>query len=319
MGLLRFDVEESRQRQQATRNAISTTTRFARFQQNITLYLGTLTMRGSQRQRRRYYIAMMVRLVDEIGETDASNLAAEDRTLYRAITVRDRLDTSPAQRFLAMIARLSAQSVVFEVLVMLLDEEMISRSALHDSVDLESIRDTGTLSRILMQCFEFGIYLSHCPREVFMYQCYAMPLRWLACMIERGAKVDLEMILSLIESRSLFGAFDWDKYEDICALYGEFSVNPEASITGRETTGYVGMHLPMRIVEADVLSAVHDAFDKFDELVQTYQDLCGKYCGFSENDLVPVGRSFEQLELLKRYNTGEEGLMWEDGHVFQVQ
>ena len=318
MGLLRFDVEESRQKQRASRNAVPTTTRFARFQQNIDLYHRAMNMRGTQRENRRYYVAMINKLVDELGGVDSSNLAAEDRNLYEVIDLSDRLSSAAAQPSLAMIARLSAQSVVFEVLVMLLDEELIRRSALHDSVDLATVRDIGALSRVFMECFEFGKCLSHCPQEVFMYQSYAMPLRWLASMITRGAKVDLETILSTIETKKLFGAFDWDRYWVICALYGTFSVDPEASITDREETGYVGMHLPMGVVEVDVLSAVHDAFDKFDELVQTFQDLCGKYFGFSEEGLVPVGRSLEQLELLRRYNAGEEGIVWEDGHVHQA-
>ena len=275
-------------------------------------------MRGSQREDRRYYVSIIDRLGDEVGEVNFSILAAEDWALYEAIDISDRVYSAAVQPSLAMIARLSAQSVVFEVLVMLLDEELISRSALHDLVDLMSVRDIRTLSRILMECFEFGTYLSHCSQEVFMFHSYAMPLRWLACMIGRGAEVDLTIIMSTIEKKKLFGAFNWDKYWDICALSETFSVNPEASITDREITGYVGMHLPMGVVEVDVLSAVHDAFDSFDELVQTFQDLCAKYIGFSEEDLVPVGRSLEQLELLKRYNAGEEGLVWEDGHVHQA-
>ena len=84
-----------------------------------------------------------------------------------------------------MIARLSAQSVVSEVLVMLLDEELITRAALQDFVDLANVSDIRTTSRVLMECFEFGQYLSQCPPEIFMFHNYAMPLRWLACMITR--------------------------------------------------------------------------------------------------------------------------------------
>ena len=318
MGLLRFDAEEARQKQGATRNAIPNTTRFTRFKQNINLYHRTMTMRGSRRENQRHYLAIIFRVVDELGGVDSSRLAAEDKSLYESINFSDRAYATAAETSLAMIARLSAQSVVFEVLVMLLDEELINRSALHDYVNLGTVRDIGTLCRVLMECFEFGTYLSQCPQEVFMSQSYPMPLRWLACMIARGAKVDLETIMSTIEIKKLFGAFNWDKYWHICDLDGGFSVNPAASTTEREKTGYVGMHLPMGVVAADVLSAVHDAFDHFDESVQTFQDLCGKYLGYSENDLVPVGRSLEQLELLKRYNAGEEGLVWEDGHVHQA-
>ena len=201
---------------------------------------------------------------------------------------------------------------------MLLDEELITRSAIHDFVDLANVRDIRTTSCILMECFDFGKYLSQCDEELFMFQSYAMPLRWLACIITRGAKVDLRIIMSTIERRRLLGAFDWNKYSDIMHLYGPFSVNSQASITDREETGYVGMHLPMRVLERDVLSAVHDAFDNFDELVQNFQDLCRNLFGYSERDLVPVGRSLEQLDLLRRYNAGEKDLRLEDGYVFEV-
>ncbi|KAK0513578.1 hypothetical protein JMJ35_003942 [Cladonia borealis] len=311
MGLLRFDVEESRRRQ------LPTNTRFVRFQQNINLYNRTTTI-IARPANLRCYRAIINKLIDERGEVDSSILAAEDRNLYEAIRFPHPLNPTARQLTLAMIARLSAQSVVFEVLVMLLDEELISRSALHDFVDLASVRDIRTPSRILTECFEFGTYLSQCDQELFMFQSYAMPLRWLACMIVRGAKVDLRIIMSTIERKKLLGAFDWNKYWDIIHLYGPFSVNPQASITDREETGYVGMHLPMRVLGRDVLSVVHDAFDNFDELVQNFQDLCGNFFGFSEKDLVPVGRSLEQLDLLRRHNAGEEGLRWEDGYVFEV-
>ena len=266
----------------------------------------------------RYYVVIINKLIDERGEVDSSILAAEDTNLYEAIHFPHQLNPTAGQLPLAMIARLSAQSVVFEVLVMLLDEELITRSALHDFVNLANVRDIRTTSRILMECFDFGKYVSQCHQEVFMCQSYTMPLRWLACMITRGAKGDLGVIMLTIERKRLFGAFDWNKYWDITHLYGTFSANPQASITDREETGYMGMHLPMRVLERDVLSAVHDAFDNFDELVQNFQDLCGNLFGFSENDLVPVGRSLEQLDLLRRYNAGEKDLRWEDGYVFEV-
>ncbi len=256
-------------------------------------------MRGSRPENRRYSIALMGRLIDEIGEVNSSTLAAEDRNLYEAINFSGQSNSSIEKTSLAVVARLSSQSVVFEVLVMLLDEELISQSSLHDSVGLANVRDVSRLSQILLECFEFGRCLYHCPQEVFMCQTYAMPMRWLACLIVRGAKVDLEKILSTIEIKKLFGAFDWDKYREICSHDGTFSVNPEASITDMETTRYVGMHLPLRVVEVDVLSAVHDAFDNFDKSVQTFQDLCGRYFGSEKEDLVPVGFSLEQLELLK--------------------
>ena len=266
----------------------------------------------------RYHMAVFIKLVDELVEVNSTILAAEDRNLYETIHFSGRANAAMGQHSVAMLARLSAQSVVFEVFVMLLDEEKIRRSALHDLVDVASVRDIRTPFRVLMECFEFGTYLSQCPQEVFMSQSYAMPLRWLACMIGRGAKVDLGVIMSTIERKKMFGAFNWTKYWDIIHHYGAFSVSPQASITDREETGYVGMHLPMKVLEVDVLSAVHDAFDNFDELVQNFQDLCGNLFRLSERDLVPVGRSLEQLELLRSYNAGEEGLRWEDGHVTRV-
>ena len=313
MGLRRYDVEEDLQRQRAARNANTTSTRFTRFQQNI-----RIMRMSSPREDARYNNVIFDKLVDELVEVNSTILAAEDRNLYETIQFPGRTNAAVGQQSVAMLARLSAQSVVFEVVVMLLDEEKIRRSALHDLVDLASVRDITTPFRVLMECFEFGTYLSQCPREVFMSQSYAMPLRWLACMIARGAKVDLGIIMLTIERKRMLGAFDWNNYWDIIDRHGTFSVNPQASITDREKTGYVGMHLPMRVLEDDVLSAVHDAFDNFDESVQNYQDLCGNLFRLSERDLVPVGRSLEQLELLRRYNAGEEGLVWEDGHVTQV-
>ena len=313
MGLPRYDVEEALQRERATRNDITTSTRFTRFQQNIR------AMRmSSHPEDARYHFVVFIKLADELVEVNSSILAAEDRNLYEAVQFPARANAAVGQLSVAMLARLSAQSVVFEVFVMLLDEEKIRRSALHDLVDLASIRDIRTPFRVLMECFEFGTYLSQCPRDVFMSQNYAMPLRWLACMIGRGAKVDLGIIMLTIERKRMLGAFDWNKYWDIIGRHGTFSINPQASVTDREKTGYVGMHLPMRVLEVDVLSAVHDAFDNFDELVQNFQDLCGNLFRFSERDLVPVGRSLEQLELLRSYNAGEEGLVWEDGHVTRV-
>lgn len=336
MGLLRVDVEEARQEPRALSNAISTTTRFGRFKHNIGLYQRTITRRRSG-ENRRFYTAIVDRLRAEIGEVDSSMRAAEDRILYEAIystnglymvrptlpTVahfnalpRPSLTTIAHLSGLAMVARLSAQSVVYEVFVMLLDEEFVSRSALHDSVDLTtSNRDVLRLFQILMECFEFGAYLSPCPQDVFMCQSYDMPMRWLACMIVRGAKVDLETILSTIEIKKSFGTFDWKKYWETWPRSEQFSVNPEASVTDGEKTGYVGMHLPMAVVEVDVLSAVHDAFDAFDNRVQTFQDLCGSYLRILQNDLTSVGRSLDQLELLERFNAGEERVVWEDGHV----
>ena len=311
MPLLRYDVEESRQRQ------LPTNTRFVRFQKNINLYHRTMTIR-IQPANLRYYVTMIYKLIDEGGEVDSSILAAEDTNLYEVIQSPQQLSSTAGQLSLAMIARLSAQSVVFEVLVMLLDEELITRSALHDSVDLANVGDIRTTSRVLMECSDFGKYLSQCDQELFMFHSYAMPLRWLACMITRGAKDDLEVIMSIIERKRLLGAFDWNEYWAIIHLYGTFSANPQASITDREETGYVGMHLPMGVLERNVSSAVHDAFDDFDESVQKFQDLCGNLFGFSEEDLVPVGRSLEQLDLLRRFNAGEKDLRWEDGYVYEV-
>ena len=338
MGLLRFDAEEARQKQRALSNAISTISRFGRFRHNIGLYQRTITRRRSV-ENRRFYVAIVDRLRAEIGEVDSSMLGAEERILYEAIystngsyMARPTLPTVAPFNILprpcsttiahlsalAVVARLSAQSVVYEVLVMLLDKELISRSALHDFIDLTtSNRDVLRLFHILMECFEFGAYLSPCPQDVFMCQSYDMPMRWLACMIVRGAEVNLETILLTIEIKKLFGAFDWEKYREIWPRSEQFFVNPEASVTDKEKTGYVGMHLPMGVVEVDVLSAVHDAFDAFDNRVQTFQDLCVNYLCIPQNDLTRVGRSLGQLELLERYNAGEEGLVWEDGHVNQ--
>lgn len=325
MGLLRFDVEEARQKQLATRDAVSTTTRFARFQQNIDLYQRTITMKRFH-ENPRYYFAVMGTLKDAIVRVDSPKLMAEDRELYEEIySANDlhlpgpSLPTMAHLCSLAMVARLSAQSVVYEVLVMLLDEELISRSALHDFADLTHTSGLWRLLNVLEECFEFGTYLSHCPKEVFMSDTYSLPMHWLACMIVRGAKVDLETILSNIERKKSFGAFDWGWYRYIWPRNETFSVNPEASVTDVESWNYVGMHLPMGIVEADVLTAVHDAFDNFDREVQTFQDLCGNYIGLAEKDLVPVGRSLEQLELLERFNADEGGLVWEDGHVDRVE
>lgn len=336
MGLLRLDVEEARQQQRALSNDTPATTRFRRFQRNIGMYQRTIA-RTSSGENRRFYVAIVDRLRAEIGEVDSSMLAAEDRILYEAIystnglymarptlpTVasfnslpRPLLTTIAHLSALAMVARLSAQSVVYEVLVMLLDEELISRSALHDFVDFTTgNRDVLRLSYILMECFEFGAYLSPCPQDVFMCQSYDMPMRWLACMVVRGAKVDLETILSTIDTKNSFGAFNREKYRETWPRSEQFSASPEASVTDREETGYVGMHLPMGVVEMDVLAAVHDAFDAFDNQVQTFQDLCGNYLRIPPNHLTLVGRSLNQLELLESFNAGEAGLMWEDGHV----
>lgn len=314
MPVPRYDVEESHQKQ------LPTNTRFVRFQKNLNLYHRTMTMR-IEPPNWRFYVAIANKLLDERLVVDSSILAAEDRNLYEAINFRHRVNPNAGQVPMAMIARLSAQSVVFEVLVMLLDDELIKRSALHDFVDLASVRDIRTPCRILMECFDFGTYLSQCPQEVFMSQSYAMPLHWLACMITRGAKVDLGTIMLAIERKKLFGALNREKYLEIIRLHATFSVNSQASIKDKEETGYVGMHLPMGVLEADVLSAVHDAFDNLDEMVQNFQDLCGNLFGFSEKDLVPVGRSLEQLELLRRYNAGDTGdkrLVWEAGYVFEV-
>ena len=250
-------------------------------------------MRGSQHEKRCYYIALMGRLVDEIGKVDSSTLAAEDRNIYEATIFSDQSSSSIEQTSLAVVARLSVQSVVFEALVMLLDEGFISLSALHDSIDLANVQDVSNISHILMECFEFGTCLYHCPQEVFMCQSYAVPVRWWGYLIVRRAKLNLEKILSTIEIKKLFSAFDWDKYREIWPHDETFSVNPEASITDRERTGYVVMHLPMKIVEVDVLPAVHNAFDNFDELVQTFQDLRGRHFGFEKKEWVPVGRSLE--------------------------
>ena len=325
MGLLRFDVEEAQQEQLATRNAILTNTRFARFQQNIDLYQRTITIKRF-RENPRYYFAIMGTLKDAIKRVNSPMLMAEDRELYEEIYSTTELylpgpslPTMAHLCSLAMVARLSAQSVVYEVLVMLLDEELISRSALHDFVDLTHISGIWRMLNVLEECFEFGTCLSHCPKEVFMSDTYSLPMHWLACMIVRGAKVDLETILSNIESKKLLGAFDWDWYRRIWPRNEKLSVNPDASVTDVESGSYVGIHLPMGIVEADVLTAVHDAFDNFDREVQTFQDLCGNYVGFTEKDLVPVGRSLEQLELLERFNADERGLVWDDGHVDRVE
>ena len=339
MSLPRCDVEEARQGQQTLSNAVSMATRFGRFQYNIGPYQWTITRRYSG-ENRRFYVAMVDTLRAEIREVDSSMLAAEDRILYEAIystnglhMVRPTLPTVP--RFndwltpspttiahlsaLAVVARLSAQSVVYEVLVVLLDEELISLSALHGFVDLTtSNREVLRLFRTLMECFEFGAYLSPCPQDVFMCQSYDMPMRWLACMIVRGAKVDLDKILSTIEIKKSFGAFDWEKYREVWPRSEQFSINPEASVTDREKTGYVGMHLPMGLVEVDGLSAVHDAFDAFDNRVQNFQDLCCHYLRMPLNDLTLAARPLDQLDLLKRFNVGEKGLVWEDGLIKRV-
>ena len=338
MGLLRLDVEEARQQQRGPSNTIPATTRFSRFQHNVAVYQRTIRRRESG-ENRRFYVAIVDRLRVEIREVDSYMLTAEDRIIYEAIystnglyMVRPTLPT--VARFnalprpllttiahlsaLAMVARLSAQSVVYEVFVMLLDEELISRSALQDFVDLTpNNRDILRISDILMQCFEFGAYLSPCPQDVFMCQSYDMPMRWLACMIVRGAKVNLETILSNIEIKNSFGAFNREKYREIWPRSEQFSSNPGASVTDREETGYVGMHLPMGVVEMDLLTAVHDAFDAFDKQVQTFQELCGNYLRIPQNDLKPVGRSLDQLQLLENFNAGGAGLVWEDGQVNQ--
>ena len=338
MPLPRFDVEEARQGQQTLSNAVTRTTRFGRFYHNIGLYQKTIARRCSG-ENRRFYVAMVDTLRAEIGEVDSSMLVAEDRILYEAIystnglnTVRPTLPT--VARFndvptpslptiahlsaLAMVARLSAQSVVYEVLVMLLDEDSISRSALHGFVDLTtSNRDVLRLFHILMECFEFGAYLSPCPQDVFMCQSYDMPMRWLACMIVRGAKADLEIVLSTIEIKKSFGAFDREKYRKIWPHSEQFSVNPEASVTDREKTGYVGMHLPMGVAAVD-LSAVHDAFNAFDNRVQNFSDLCGHYLRIPQNGLTLAARPLDQLDLLKRFNAGEQGLVWKDGLIKRV-
>ena len=325
MGLLRFDAEEAHQKQLASRNASLTTTRFSRFQENINLYQRTITMRRFH-ESPRYYFTIMGILKDTIGQVNSPMLVAEDRELYEEIYSMNELHlpgpslpTMAHLCSLALVARLSAQSVVYEVLVMLLDEELISRSALHDFADLTHTSGFWRMLNVLEECFDFGTYLSHCPEEVFTCNNYSLPMRWLACMIVRGANVDLETILSTIEIKKSLGAFDWDRYWYIWPQSETLSVNPEASVTDMEPDNYVGMHLPMGIVEADVSTAVHDAFDNFDKLVQTFQDLCGNYIGFVENNLVPVGRSLEQLELLERFNADEEGLVWEDGHVDRVE
>ena len=272
----------------------------------------------------RYYFTIMGRLKHEIGQANSSMLVAEDRELYDEIYSTNELYMPgppmlaiPHLCSLAMVARLSAQSVVYEVFVMLLDEGLICRSALHDFVELTHTSGFWKVLSVLDECFEFGTYLSHCPEDVFMCDSYSLPMRWLACMIVRGANVDLETILSTIEIKKSFGAFDWDRYWYIWPQPETFSINPEASVTDMKPRNYVGMHLPTGIVEADVLTAVHNAFDDFDKLVQTFQDLCGNYVGFAEKELVPVGRSLGQLALLERFNAGEEGLVWEDGHVNQ--
>ena len=300
------------------------------------MYQRTIAGRRSGEDRH-FYVAIVDRLKAEIGELESSMLAAEDRILYEAIYSTNglymarptlptvaRFNTMPRPLLttiahlsgLAMVARLRAQSVVYEVLVMLLDEELISRSALHDFVDFTTgNRDVLRLSSILMECFEFGRYLSPCPQDVFMCQSYDMPMRWLACMIVRGAKVNLEIILSRIDTKNFFGAFNREKFREIWPRPEQFSVTLEASVTDRQETGYVGMHLPMGVVEMDVLTAVNDAFDAFDGQVQTFQDLCGNYLRIPQHDLIIVGRSLDQLALLESFNADEAGLVWEDGHV----
>lgn len=325
MGLLRYDVEEARQKQLATRNANSTTTRFARFQQNIDLYQRKITMRRFQENPDSYFHIMDI-LKYEIRQVNSSRLAIEDREFYDKIYTTNELYipghsllATPHPCPLAMLARLSAQSVVYEVLVMLLDEGLISPSALHDFVELTHTTGFWKMLSVLEECFDIGKYLSDCPEDVFMCNSYSLPMCWLACMIVRGATVDLETIFTTIETKKSFGAFDWDRYRYILPQPETFSVNPEASVTDVKPSLYVGMHLPMGIVEADVLTAVHDAFDAFDKLVQIFQELCGNYVGLAKKDLVPVGRSLEQLESLERFNAGEEGLVWEDGHVNRVE
>ena len=130
-------------------------------------------------------------------------------------TMQDRNCSCTTSAFLALVARLQNQAVVFEVFMKLCAIQMIdTQSALEELIDLDKLEpEVWKVRMTLLRSSEFGHEINN-PADIFMSSYYIMPLTWLSCVIVRGAVVSLDDVVESIygHSQGASGAADYRKH-----------------------------------------------------------------------------------------------------------
>ena len=223
-------------------------------------------------------------LSSEVERMDEVNVVNEDMALLASIQANRTWSTSRA--FLTLLVRLRVQSTVFEVFMTLYIYELVSISALELQVDLDNTdSEVFKVFQALLRSFQFGETLNNCP-NIFLTGSYAMPLIWLSCMIVRGARVRLPVIVEFICRKGAFGDFNLAEFREWWPEGTALQVNPEAQATTKSKHGYIGVYLPMGLNKA----STDDVYDVIDKPLQRLEALFAAYFMIAEEGFVPAGK-----------------------------
>jgi hypothetical protein len=186
----------------------------------------------------------------------------------------------------AVMWRLRQQSVVFEVFMALVEENLLNLSGLHYAIDFHVRDDTvWDLHTAFSHAFDFGRNLSHPPSYADCFH-YTYPSLWLTTMIVRGALVPLADIVDFIAFKGYLGKFDAELFAKSWPEGKELEINSKAQ-AGSDSPGIMGLYLPTGM---DFPCKLEDIYYSIDEPLRRCEEVFARYFRIPETDFVPAGR-----------------------------